>query len=142
MIMPQQDNTISSINNETSKGGKSFSFDFSSGDFNVIDGKLIEINNLDALKMWIDKVLKTDKFKFRIYDSTDYGITDLKELITSDYPLPFIQAEIEREVKETLLKNSNIKSVQNFEFERNKRLLTVRFNCYTVYGQVRNEVII
>ncbi|WP_321833640.1 DUF2634 domain-containing protein [Clostridium butyricum] len=142
MIMPQQDNTISSINNEASNGGKSFSFDFSSGDFNVVDGKLTEINNLDALKMWIDKVLKTDKFKFRIYDSTDYGITDMKELITSDYPLPFIQAEIEREVKETLLKNSNIKSVQNFEFEGNKRLLTVRFNCYTVYGQVRNEVII
>lgn len=142
MIMPQQDNTISSINNEASNGCKSFSFDFSSEDFNVVDGKLTEINNLDALKMWIDKVLKTDKFKFRIYDSTDYGITDMKELITSDYPLPFIQAEIEREVKETLLKNSNIKSVQNFEFERNKRLLTVRFNCYTVYGQVRKEMII
>lgn len=141
MISPQQDNIISS-NKKTSSGGKSFSFDFSLGDFPVVDGKLVEINNLDALKIWIDKVIKTNKFKFEIYDNTGYGMTDLKELITSNYPLPFIQSEIEREIKETLLKNKNIKSIQNFKFERNKRLLTVSFDCYTIYGQVRNEVII
>lgn len=140
MITPQQNNYIENLSNKASNGGKSFSFDFYKGDFNVVDGKLQEINNIEALKLWIEKVIKTTKYKFKIYDSSDYGITDLKELITSGFPLQFIQAEIEREVKETLLKNSNIKTVQNFEFERNKRLLTVKFDCYTIYGTVESEV--
>ena len=142
LVTPQQYNYIENTNYKASNGGKSFYFDFEKGDFNVIDGRLQEINNLEALKLWITKILKTAKLKFRIYDNTDYGITDLKELITSGLPLQFIQAEIEREVRETLLKNNQIKSVQNFKFERKKRLLTVRFDCYTIYGQVRNEVII
>ena len=66
---------------------------------------------------------------------------DLKELITSGLPLPFIKSEIEREVKETLLKNKQIKSVENFKFERERRLLTVSFDCSTIYGSVESEVI-
>lgn len=139
MITPQQNNILNS-DSKTSNSGKSFLFDFSKGDFNIVDGKLQEINNLEALKLWIEKVLKTTKYKFKIYDSVDYGIADLKELITSGFPLQFIQAEIEREIKETLVKNNQIKSVENFKFERNKRLLTVSFDCYTIYGTVESEV--
>ena len=143
MITPSQNSYIenNNINAKASNGGKSFSFDFNKGDFNVIDGRLQEINNLEALKLWITKILKTAKLKFRIYDNTDYGITDLKELITSGLPLPFIKSEIEREVKETLLKNKQIKSVENFKFERERRLLTVSFDCSTIYGSVESEVI-
>ena len=143
MIIPNQNNIINKNNiDKTSNGGKSFSFDFSSGDFEIADGKLVEIDGIEALKAWIVKVLKTDKSKFRIYENTDYGVTDLKELIASKYPLPFIVSEIEREVKETLLKNSNIKSVQDFKFERNKRELSVSFSAYTIYGNIKSEVIL
>lgn len=142
MITPQQNSYIeSNVNIKTSSGGKSFYFDFEKGDFNVIDGKLQEINNLEALKLWISKVIKTTKYKFKVYDGCDYGITDLKELITSGLPLPFVKSELEREVKETLLKNTAIKSVENFKFERDKRLLTVSFDCSTIYGSVESEVI-
>ena len=143
MITPSQNSYIenNNINAKASNGGKSFSFDFNKGDFNVVDGKLQEIDNLEALKLWISKVIKTTKYKFRIYDNSDYGITDLKELITSGLPLPFIKSEIEREVKETLLKNKQIKSVENFKFERERRLLTVSFDCSTIYGSVESEVI-
>lgn len=57
-------------------------------------------------------------------------------------PYPFIKAEIEREVKEALLKNTAIKSVENFSFERKKRLLKVNFDCQTIYGTVKSEVVI
>ena len=143
MITPSQNNYIenNNINAKASNGGKSFSFDFNKGDFNVVDGKLQEIDNLEALKLWISKSIKTTKYKFKVYDGCDYGITDLKELITSGLPLPFIKSEIEREVKETLLKNKQIKSVENFKFERERRLLTVSFDCSTIYGSVESEVI-
>ena len=53
-----------------------------------------------------------------------------------------MKAEIERTIKEVLLKNNSIKSVENFKFERNKKLLTVSFDCSTIYGTIENEVIL
>ena len=103
MITPSQNSYIenNNINAKASNGGKSFSFDFNKGDFNVVDGKLQEIDNLEALKLWISKVIKTTKYKFKVYDGCDYGITDLKELITSGLPLPFIKSENKIKIKET-----------------------------------------
>lgn len=143
-MFPTQDNTIKNdiLNSKKTNRGKSFSFDFFKGDFNVVDGKLQEIDTIEALKLWIEKILKTDKFKFKIYDNTDYGVTNFKELITSDFPFEFVKAEIERTIKEILLKNNSIKSVENFKFERNKKLLTVSFDCSTIYGTIENEVIL
>lgn len=136
-----KDNIVNS--DKTTITGKSFLFDFNINDFVLDDtGNLISVNNLEALKIWITKILKTDKNKFTVYDGTNYGIVNLKELVTSDYPFEFIKAEIENNVKEVLLKNTAIKSVQNFEFERNKRLLAVSFECSTIYGTVESEVII
>lgn len=143
-MFPTQDNTIQNDtwNSKKTNRGKSFSFDFFKGDFNVIDGKLQEIDTIEALKLWIEKILKTDKFKFKIYDNTNYGVTNFKELITSDFPFEFVKAEIERNIKEVLLKNNSIESVENFKFERNKKLLTVSFNCSTIYGTIEREVIL
>lgn len=145
-MFPTQEATttenLTSSNNEISITGKSFLFDFSIGDFVTTDGKLTEITGLEALKMWIIKVLKTDKNKYSIYDGTNYGTMSLIELVSSDYPLPFIKSEVERIVNETLLKNSAIKSLGSFVFERDKRTLKATFAVYTIYGQTESEVII
>lgn len=132
--------TVTQDEEKTTNNGKSFYFDFKQGDFKVTDGKVQVIENIDSLKIWIEKVLKTEKFKFKIYDGVDYGVS-LIELITSDFPIAFIQAEIEREITETLLKNSDIKSVNSFEFTRNKRTLNVAFIVNSVYGEIEQEVI-
>lgn len=145
-MFPTQEVTtvnLTSSNNQISTIGKSFLFDFSVGDFVTIDGKVSEITGIEALKIWIIKVLKTDKNKYKIYDGTIYGTSlSLKELVASDYPLPFIKSEIERIINETLLKNSAIKSLNNFTFERTKRTLKVSFITYTIFGETGNEVIV
>ncbi len=144
MITPQQYNFIeenTEADNKTTLTGKSFLFDFEKGEFVIKDGKPVEVNGYEALKMWIKKTLYTTANKYTVYIKKDeYGVEDLKELVTSDLPFPFKKSEIERIVKETLLKNTAIKSVQNFKFERNKRLLNVSFNVITIYGTVESEV--
>ena len=144
MITPQQYGFIQYENieasNKTTITGKSFLFDFETGEFVIKDGKPLEINGFEALEIWIIKILKTTINKYDIYKKDEYGVEDLKELITSDLPFPFIKSEIERIIKETLIQNTAIKSVQNFKFERNKRLLTVSFDVYTIYGSVESEV--
>ena len=73
------------LNNETisSNGTKSYLFDFDSGDFVVRDGKLIECDGIDSIKVWIEKILRTEKVRYNIYNNTEYGC-HLEDLI-KDY---------------------------------------------------------
>jgi hypothetical protein len=71
----------------------------------------------------------------------NYG-TNVKELMDGHYPQMFLQAEIQREITEALLLNSEILSVDNFNFTRNVRSLNINFDVSSIYGTSGEEVII
>lgn len=142
-MFPTQEVNIDNLTNNSNianTNGKSFSFDFEAGDFVIKDGKLQEIEGIDVLENWIQKKLRTEKNKYKIYVN-GYGVT-LSEYITSNFPMAFIKSEIEREVKEALLTNNNIKSLSDFELTRDKRTMIVNFTVNSVYGSTVSEVII
>lgn len=119
--------------------GKSFLFDFKKGDFVMKDGKLVVLAGIEALKMWIIKVIRTEKFRFRIYESENdeqYGVM-LEDLIGSNFDREFIEAEIEREVTEALMLHEYIVSVDEWQFERNSKKMTVSF-AVTTYDETLN----
>lgn len=122
--------------------GKSFLFDFKKGDFVLKDGKLVVLEGIEALKMWIIKVIRTEKFRFRIYENTEfendeqYGVM-LEDLIGSNFDREFIEAEIEREVTEALLLHEYIISVDEWQFERNSKKMAVSF-AVTTYDETLN----
>lgn len=121
--------------------GKTFLYDFETGDFILDDkGNLISVSNLEALKVWIEKVLKTTKNKYDVYEGTNYGTPNLQDLLVSGNPYEYITCEVEATIKAVLLKNTAIKSVQNFKFTRDGSLLSVSFDCSTIYGAVGSEV--
>ena len=123
--------------------GKSFLFDFNTGQFALNDGKLVEIDGLEALRLRINKLLKTEKFKFKIYEKeeeNEYGVV-LLDLINSGNSQIFIQAEIERTIKEALEKDIEILNIDNFIFSREKRNLIINFEVESVYGTTLEEVI-
>ncbi|WP_297422082.1 DUF2634 domain-containing protein [Clostridium sp.] len=135
---------LDSTNTTVTSSGKSPSFDFETGDFIVKDGKVATVTRLEAVKLWIQKTLKTEKNKYKIYNTNNvekYGVS-LLEIITSKQPLSYIQAQVQTIVTEALIKNSDIKSVTNFVFERDKRLLNVSFDVNTIYGSTNESVVI
>ena len=123
---------------ETAHISKSFLFDFEEGDFVLKDGKLQAIEGIEALKVKIEKLLRTEKDKFKVYET--YGIVS-KDIISSRLPVHFIQAEIERDIINALILYPDVESVGNFDFNRLKRGLEVNFTINTLYGQVQQEVI-
>jgi hypothetical protein len=128
----------------TTTTGKTADFDFTIGDFNIQDGKVVTLTGLEGLKIWVKKILRTEKNKFKIYNSNDistYGVT-LLDLVNSDYPIAFIQSQIQTSVIETLLTNGDITSVSNFTFSRNKRTLTTNFTINSIYGTISEGVTI
>ena len=130
MFPKTQDLTVIAAE-DTAASGKSFLFDFTAGDFVISDGKLIECEGIDAIKVWIEKILRTEKGRFRIYNDTDYGCRIEDLLVGSNYPVEFIEAELKREIEDALKQNLNILSVSNFNIERSASGITVSMEVET-----------
>ena len=109
----------------TSSGTKSYLFDFENGDFVVRDGKLIECDSIDAIKVWIEKILRTEKGRYKIYNNTEYGCHLEDLIIGNSYTAEFVEAELKREIEDALKQNPQITSVTNFNIIRNKNAITV-----------------
>lgn len=125
MMFPNSTDITIDNENNTSSGTKSYMFDFENGDFVVRDGKLIECDGIDAIKVWIEKILRTEKGRYPIYDNTEYGCHLEDLIIGNSYTAEFIEAELKREIEDALKQNPRITSVTNFNITRNTNAITV-----------------
>lgn len=144
MFFPLNQDQNESNSNTTTKNnnfGKSFLFDFELGDFILLDGKTQIIEGEKALRVWIKKALRTEKYKYKIYEIIDdtYGI-ELNEYLHSDYPTGVIYAGIQSSITEMLTTHPDITAVTSFEFTRDKQNLGVSFIVSSVYGAITEGV--
>ena len=123
----------------TSSGTKSYMFDFENGDFVVRDGKLIECDGIESIKVWIEKILQTEKGRYPIYDNTEYGCHLEDLIIGNSYTAEFIEAELKREIEDALKQNPRISSVTNFKITRNTNAITV--NLEVVLNDERRDTV-
>lgn len=130
-MFPKTDTVLTRVETPAQTGTKSYLFDFNKGDFVVRDGKLVECDGMDALKVWIEKILKTEKGRYRIYDGTGYGCQLEDLIIGNTYTLEFTEAELKREVEEAILKNPLVISVSNFTLTKTANALTIQIEVKT-----------
>lgn len=119
--------------------GKSFLFDFKKKDFILKNGKLVAIDGIEAIKVWIEKVLRTQKHKWKIYEGTDYGTTIEDLIVGHGYPKSFLESELKREITEALLKHPRIESLSEWKFRREKDKLHVMFTVNLKDGEAFNK---
>lgn len=119
--------------NETSGQIKEYYIDFENG---RILSKKLEGN--EAIKIWIYKVLKTNRYRHLIY-TWDFG-QELKSLIGNGYQQGYINSEAKRYITEALSVHSKIKRCYNFKFSFKSDVLNIKFNVETVFGEM--EVLI
>ncbi|SHH76219.1 Protein of unknown function [Caloranaerobacter azorensis DSM 13643] len=101
--------------------------------YKLLDNKIQGyIDELEAVRQAIYKVLNTEKYEYPIY-SFNYGI-ELESLIGKD-PV-YVQIELKRRVQECLLQDERIKSVDNFKFEINGDKLLCTFDVTSIYGDL------
>jgi len=127
--------------------GKTYLFDFETGEFVLKDGKLVVASELEAIKMWVRKIILTEKFKFRIYEKTEdeknqeYGIT-FKSLIGKKLPREMIRSEIKRELSEVLTKHPKINSLSDFEVLQDGIKVTIKFTVYLIDEKIAFQEVI
>lgn len=112
--------------------GTSFLYDFQKGEFVLKDGRLVPAEDLAALRVWIEKVLRTEKFRFRIYEQPagqdEYGVTIEDLIMGNDYPRAFLEAELRREITQALLRHPRIRSLSNWKIIKDNPYLDVEFD--------------
>ena len=94
------------------------------------------VDNRKALEQAIFLILNTERYQWLIH-SWNYGV-ELHRLIGKDpeYCIP----EIERSVREALLQDDRILSVDNFIFQVEKNNVTANFTVFSIYGEIKSNL--
>lgn len=96
------------------------------------------IDQIRAVEQAVFLILNVERYQWLIY-SWNYGV-ELHNLIGKDpeYCLP----EIERRIREALLQDDRITSVQDFDFTVNKKTVSVTFTVVSIYGEINVEKVV
>ncbi|WMM23665.1 DUF2634 domain-containing protein [Tissierella sp. MB52-C2] len=138
------DNIAEELQFEEKKNeGKTFLFDFEKGDFVIKDGRLVEVEGKEAIKIWIEKILRTEKFKFEVYKEdeniNEYGTTIKKLIQGKKVPQFFLQSELKREIEEVLKRHSEIDRIKDFRTEQEAATLRIYFTIILKNGETFNQ---
>lgn len=95
-----------------------------------------KIDELEAIKQAIFKILQTERFENVIYDDS-YGV-ELVGLIGK--PKEFVKSDIERIIKEALLVDERILGIENFNIvDETKDILKIEFKVNSIFGDIKLE---
>lgn len=116
--------------------GRSLAFDYATGTFQLANGNIHECTGIDAIKQWLQLALRTTPGSIPVYteidDNDTFGVSIYDLLGTRCLPTEYVQAEVEREIRETCMLNPGIQSVSSFNFSRgSNRTLHVSFAVST-----------
>ena len=114
---------------------KELAIDYDTGEFLTENGDYIELEEGEALKVWIWKALKTTRNKY-LYSSS-FG-NDLGDEIGYVYSRTVKQQLIYSEIQECLIVNPYISRVYDFssELSNDSSKLTVTFSVETLYNVI------
>jgi hypothetical protein len=94
-------------------------------DKNIFVGK---VDDVEAIKQSVLKIINTERYEYEIY-SWNYGI-ELQDLYGKD--LPYVMSEVKQRIRDALLVDDRIESVDDFEIEKIKQgVLHITFTVTT-----------
>lgn len=118
---------------------REWAFDFEREELKIRHGKYYLVEGNEALKIWIYKALKTERFIFNAY-SNKYG-NEVSILIGTVEDEDILFSEISRYIQESLLVNPYIVDVGDFSFLHSKsQEIKVKFIVITIYGKIEEEM--
>lgn len=127
MILPQSIQIDYDVTHSTVYPSQTYTFDFESGQ---VYGS---IDDLDAVKQAITKILLTDRYAYEIYDGY-YG-NELYTLVGKPYD--YVVVEIPRMLNEALLRDERVLAVTGYSFKRiTVDSIEIEFQVDTIYGRL------
>lgn len=108
--------------------------------YRVLNGRVVGwIDNKQALRQAIEKLLHTERYMHEIY-TDEYGI-ELQALIGENFDL--VEAEIGRIIKEALLADDRIVSVEHIQATKlDSTSLLITFSVESIFGTLAFEEVV
>lgn len=106
--------------------GTNFLFDFSTNQFVVKDGKLVEVVGDAAVVFWIEKTIRTDYERAAVYQNTGYGF-GIDKYVGQVLPKAIATLQLQDGLKDALYKHQRIKSIYDFTFEQLDDAVSITF---------------
>ena len=113
---------------------KECAWDFVKDEAIFVDGSPKIVYKNEAIKVWIYKAIKTNRYQHEIY-SWDYGC-EIESLIGKGFEFGFIKSETQRYIEEALLINPYITKINKIDIEFSKDVLTAYIDLESVYGRL------
>ena len=102
---------------------------------NVINGFC---DNLEAMKQSVYKILNTERYENIMY-SWNYGI-ELQDLFGE--PINYVVSELQRRITEALVQDDRIRSVDGFEYQIDRKTVSLTFVVHTIFGDIQSEKVV
>ncbi len=117
---------------------KEMAIDFETGEPIIKNNEIVILEGSEALKVWIWKALKTERYKYKAY-TDNYG-NELKEQLGTIYDKTIKDAILENEIRECLGVNPYITRLHSFSIETPEGMQHpyIYFSVDTVYGTIEN----
>lgn len=117
---------------------KEMAIDFETGEPIIKNDEIVILEGTEALKVWIWKVLETERYKYKAY-TENYG-NELKEQLGTIYDKTIKDAILENEIRECLGVNPYITRLHSFSIETPEGMQHpyIYFSVDTVYGTIEN----
>ena len=131
-MIPSTNSVLSTTLKVERQPTKTYNFNIEN---NVINGFC---DNLEAMKQVVYKILNTERYKNIMY-SWNYGI-ELLDLFGE--PMNYAVSELKRRITEALLQDDRIQSVDNFEYQTERRTVYLTFTVHTIFGDVQSEKVV
>ena len=109
-----------------------YAWDFENDRFLYESGQHKIVTENEALKVWIYKTLKTERWRYLAYDNA-YGL-ELERFIGAYTNNAGNAVEIEQYISEALLINPYIKSVDDIQYSIEGDALAYKISLTTIYG--------
>ena len=119
---------------------KEYAIDFKTREYIKDENGIKVLEKNEALKVWIFKALKTERFRYTDVHSNNYG-SELETNIGTIYQKSVKDALMINQIRDTLLVNPYILECYNFEISNEDEYIPqITFNVRTIYGELEMEV--
>lgn len=113
-----------------------FDFDFKSGEFKLKNGNPVILSGINALRLWVQKTIRTQLDRYSIYTGKTYGANIEDLIIGKGFGFDFVESELRREIETALTLHEDIQNMSSFSIERNGTALNIVFTLTTTYGTI------
>ncbi len=93
------------------------------------------VDGLEAMKQAVRKILRTERYRYDIYD-WNYGV-ELEDLYGKN--ISYVIPELKKRIEDALLADDRISAVTDFSFQQGKGSVTVAFMVHTIFGDMTAE---